>query len=193
MKIRRKCFVFLLAVLSISTVLMAADPRTEFDTQLNRVILRLNHEAASDPAGPMLISEVLQREYGTGASDLKWAVEHSVTWGDIAAFAYIRATTGRTFERMTQEAAQQDFWNYAETAGMSPQKMAHSLESFLKTTERERNSRIFERLRASRRIQALPDLGSGFGLYQEALDFRRLDPPEVLKIHALAPVNAREE
>jgi len=36
-------------------------------------------------------------------------------------------------------------------------------------------------------------LGSGFGMYQEGLDFRRLDPPEVLKIHAVAPVNARED
>jgi hypothetical protein len=61
--------------------------------------------------------------------------------------------------------------------------MAHSLERFLKRTERERNSRIFDRLRASRRIHPLPDLGSGFGLFQEALDFRRIDSPRPTKIH----------
>jgi hypothetical protein len=59
------------------------------------------------------------------------------------------------------------------------------LESFLKRTEKERNSRIFHRLRVSRRIPPMPDLGSGFGLFQEALDFRRIDSPRPTKIHSV--------
>jgi hypothetical protein len=192
MKIRCISLGLLAGILSASVTLLAADPRTEFVAQLNHVIARVNHEAEVDVSGPNLLAEVIQREYGTGAGELKWAVDHSITWGEIAALAYIRATTGRSFEALTKEDAKRDFWTYAESAGMSPQRMARSLESFLRMAEKERNSRIFERLRASRRIQAIPDLGSGFGLYQEALDFRRLDPPRVVKIHALALENARE-
>ena len=84
---------------------------------------------------------------------------------------------------MTQEDAQRDFWSYAENAGMSCEKMTRSLESFTRLAEKERNSRIFDRLRASRRVHALPDLGSGFGLFQEALDFRRIELPRPTKVH----------
>ena len=59
--------------------------------------------------------------------------------------------------------------------------------------ERERNARIFDRLRASRKVHALPDLGSGFGLLQEALDFRRMDSPRPTKIHELPGELAKGE
>ena len=91
------------------------------------------------------------------------------------------------------ENARHDFWAYAEHAGMSCEKMAHSLENFLKRAERERNSRIFDRLRASRRVHPLPDLGSGFGLFQEALDLRRIDSPRPTKIHDDPGVLAKGE
>ena len=94
---------------------------------------------------------------------------------------------------MAQEEAIRDFWSYAENAGMSCEKMAHSLQSFLKRAERERNSRIFDRLRASRRVQPLPDLGSGFGLFQEALDFRRIDSARPTKIHESGGLVAKGE
>ena len=175
------------------SVLLAAAPQSQLDVQLSRVIGRLNREAETDPTGPLLLSEVLQREYGTGVADIKWGSEHSISWGEIATLAYIRATTGRTFETMVKDEARRNFGGYAEKAGMNPEKMARSLENLLKLAEKERNTRIFERLRASRTIQAMPDLGSGFGMYQEGLDFRRLDPPEVLKIHTVAPVNVRED
>jgi hypothetical protein len=193
MKIWRSFPGFSVGMVFLSVTLAVAGPPDEFGTQLNRVINRLNHEAQADADRPLLLSEMIQREYGTGTSDLKWALDHSVSWGEIAAFAYIRATTGRTFEAISEGNANRDFGAYAENAGMSPQKMARSLENFLRVAEKERNSRIFERLRASRTIQAMPDLGSGFGMYQEGLDFRRLDPPQVLKIHTLAPINARED
>jgi hypothetical protein len=66
---------------------------------------------------------------------------------------------------------------------MSCEKMARALESFMKRAEKERNTRIFEKLRASRKVHPLPDLGSGFGLFQEALDFHRLESPSPTKIH----------
>ena len=53
--------------------------------------------------------------------------------------------------------------------------MARWFEGFQKRAEHERNTRIFDRLRASRKVHPMPDLGSGFGLFQEALDFRHID------------------
>ena len=180
-----------LGLLSASVSLFAADPRTEFDAQLNHVIAKLNREAQADTESPSLLADMIQREYGTPIDELKWAVDHKLAWGEVAAFAYIRRTTGRSFEAMAQENVRRNFWLYAEKTGMTPEKMARSLENFLKTAEKERNSRIFERLRTSRRVHAMPDLGSGFGLFQEALDFRRIDSPRPTKIHAVTSGKAK--
>ena len=130
------------------------------------------------------LAALIQKEYGTREEELRWAAERSLSWGEITALAYIQATTGRTFAEMIGHDARQDFWTYAENAGMNCEKMARSLESFLKRAERERNSRIFDQLRVSRRVRALPDLGSGFGLFQEALDFRHIELPQPTKEHA---------
>ena len=116
-----------------------------------------------------------------------------LSWGEITTLAYIQATIGKSFAEMNQEDARSNFFKYAETAGMSCEKMTHSLEGFLKRAERERNSRIFDRLRASRRVHPLPDLGSGFGLFQEALDFRRIDSPRPTKIHDIGGELAKGE
>jgi hypothetical protein len=70
---------------------------------------------------------------------------------------------------------------------MSADKMVNSLDRFLTRVEKERNSRIFDRLRSSRRVLRMPDLGSGFGLFQEALDFRRLESARPTKNHTLGP------
>src|SRR5262245_18575287 len=101
MKIWR-IFVGLAAFTAILSVRLAAGPQADVATQLSRVMSRLNHEAQADADGPALLSELIQREYGTGTADLKWAVDHSVSWGQIAALAYIRATTGRTFEAIIE-------------------------------------------------------------------------------------------
>ncbi len=191
MRIRRISLGLLVWVLAASVYLLASDPKSEFDAQLSQVILKLNREAKVDIEGPRLLAELIQRQYETRDADLQWAVSQSVSWGEIAALAYIRMTTGRSFEVMTEENARQDFWSYTEKAGMNPEKMVHSLESFLKTAEKERNSRIFERLRVSRRVQAMPDLGSGFGLFQEALDFRRIDSPRPTKVHTVVSGKAK--
>jgi hypothetical protein len=190
MKLRRLSVGLLVGMLSVSAAI-AADPRAEFEAQLGRAIARLNHDVAIDVNGPGLVAELIRREYGTRAEELRWAVDHSIPWGDLVALAYIQATTGRSFEVMTKEGAPKDFWAYVDKAGMSPDKMTRSLENFLKSTERERNSRIFDRLRASRRVEALPDLGSGFGLFQEALDFRRLDTTGPTKIHIVVSGKAK--
>jgi hypothetical protein len=192
MKIGLVSLGLLIGIVSVSVSLSADDEKANFDAQVNSIVVHLNREAQVDVEGYMRIAELIQRQYGTSADQIKWAVDHSVSWGETVVFAYIQSTTGRPFERMSREDARHDFLAYVETAGMSSDKMAHSLESFLKTAEKERNSRIFERLRVSRRIQALPDLGSGFGLFQDALDFRQLNPPQPTKINVVVSGLAKE-
>lgn len=178
---KRGTFVGLLFVtLAFGIPLFAGNNRSEStgrsQQELTNAIARLDRESQ--------LAELIHKEYGTREEELRWAGERSLSWGEITALAYIQATTGKSFAEMTAHDAREDFWTYAENAGMSCEKMARSLESFLKRAERERNSRIFDRLRASRRIHALPDLGSGFGLFQEALNFRRIDLPQLTKTHA---------
>ncbi len=175
---------FLFAVLAFGVPLFAAGGSPELSAAMANAINALDRDASKDAGSPMLVADLIQKEYGTREDELKWALGHKLNWGEITALAYIQATTGKTFAEMNGENAQGDFWSYAENAGMNCEKMTRSLGAFLKRVERERNSRIFDRLRASRKVHPLPDLGSGFGLFQEALDFRRIDSPHgPTKIH----------
>jgi len=174
----------LFATLVIAGPLFASGSASpELSTTLTNVIAKLDREASGDAELPKLLADLIAKEFGTRQDELKWGMDQKVNWGEITALAYIQATTGKSFLELNQEDARRNFWSYAENAGMSCEKMAHSLEAFLKRAERERNSRIFDRLRASRRVRPMPDLGSGFGLFQEALDFRRIDSPRPTKIH----------
>jgi hypothetical protein len=166
--------------------LEASNPRAEFDAQVGGAIAKINREGAADE-GTLRLMGLIQNEFEIPMPELEWALEQKLQWGDIAAFAYICATTGRTFAEISSANAANDLWGYTEKAGMNAAKMAHSLEQFLKQAEKERNSQIFERMRISRRVPHLPDLGSGFGLFQEALDFRRIDSPRPTKIHTIGP------
>lgn len=183
---KRGTFLSLLSVtLAFAVPLFAGSERPELSGAFTNAIAKLDREPE--------LADLIQKEYGTRQEEIRWAAEQSLSWGEITALAYIQATTGRSFAEMVKQDARQDFWSYAENAGMSCEKMAHSLESFLKRAERERNSRIFDRLRASRRIQPLPDLGSGFGLFQEALDFRHIDLPQPTKTHTVSGILAKGE
>jgi hypothetical protein len=173
----------LIAMLAIGTPLLASGGSPQWDLVLSDSISKLDREASADADGPTLLADLLQKEFGTREEELKWGMAQKISWGEIAALAYIQATTGKSFAEMNQNGARRNLWNYAENAGMSCEKMAHWLLGFQKRVERERNSRIFDRLRASRKVHPLPDLGSGFGLFQEALDFRRIDSPRPTKIH----------
>jgi hypothetical protein len=181
----RKTFLgFLFVALAfIAPVFASGSGGTELTVALSNAISKLDREAAMDSESSLLLADLLQKEFGTRKEELEWGVDQKMSWGEIAALAYIQATTGRSFAEMNEEGARGDFWSYAENAGMSHQKMAYWLGGFQKRVERERNSRIFDRLRASRRVHPLPDLGSGFGLFQEALDFRRIDSPRPNKVH----------
>ncbi len=183
MKIGMTFLGLLFAALLFALPAFAGSETAELSAALTNAITKLDREASMDVDGPAFLASMVQKEYGTRGEELRWAIEERLSWGEIAALAYIQATIGKTFAEMTQEDARRDFWSYAENAGMSCEKMARSLSGFLKRAERERNSRIFDRLRASRRVLPLPDLGSGFGLFQEALDFRRIDSPRPTKIH----------
>jgi hypothetical protein len=146
---------------------------------------RLTKEASS-LEGSVLVGEMIQREYGTPVDEIRWARERELSWGAIVAFAYVRATTGLSFMELEKDALTSNLWGYIEKSGMSADKMVNSLEQFLKRVEEERNTRIFERMRMNRRVLRMPDLGSGFGLLQEALDFRRLETARPTKVHTVS-------
>ena len=190
--VRRVSLSVLLSAILVSSG-FAADPRKSFDDQLNHVIGKLNRQAEVDAETPLMLAQLIQREYRTRPEEIRWAASHSVSWGEIVTLAYIQAATGRSFETMTNEGAREDFWAYVEKTEMTTEKMTRNLESFLRMAEKERNTRIFERLRATRRIQPMPDLGSGFGLFQEALDFRQIDAPRPTKVHSAVTVKAKGE
>ena len=183
----------LFATLLFGAPLFAENSSPELSKALTNALSKLDREAAAGPQSAMLLADLIQKEYGTQDGELKWGIDQKLSWGEMTALAYIQATTGKSFAEMTRENARRDFWSYAENSGMSCEKMAHSLENFLKRAERERNSRIFNSLRASRRVHPLPDLGSGFGLFQEALDLRRIDSPRPTKIHDEPGVLAKGE
>jgi hypothetical protein len=179
-----KFFIGLLMAVFFCTPAFSAGSRNpNLGATLTHAIQSLDHEASVAADTPMLIAYLIQKEYGTRDEELKWAMNQKLNWGQIAALAYIQATIGKTFAEMSHDNAPRDFWSYAENAGMNCAKMAHSLDGFRQQVERERNSQIFDKLRSSRRVHSLPDLGNGFGLFQEALDFRRIDSPNVSKIH----------
>ena len=194
MMIRRTFLGLLFVTLAFGAPVFASGTGSpELNAALTNAIAKLDREASMDAEGPMLLADLIGKEYGTREEELKWGMAQKLSWGEITTLAYIQATTGKSFAEMNQEDARRNFWSYAENVGMSCEKMAHSLEGFLKRAERERNSRIFDRLRASRRVHPLPDLGSGFGLFQEALDFRRIDSPRLNKIHGVPGELAKGE
>jgi hypothetical protein len=178
-------------LLGLSVAVFAADDvqerilhdLQEFDQRIQRVVARLDTDVATDRGLAPVFAELMRNEYGTSQAELGWALDEKISWGRIAILAYVQATTGRSFQTLASDGADVDVAGFVATAEMSPDKMIGSLEGFLKLAERERNSMIFDRLRTARRMQVLPDLGSGFGLFQEALDFRRLEPPRPTKIH----------
>ena len=175
--------VALTCVLAVSPLLAEAT-RTEFDARMSATMTKLNAESAA-PEGASIVGEMIRREYDAPTEEMQWARSRGLSWGSIAALAYIRATTGESFSVLDSDA--KDLWVYADKAGMNADKMALSLGRLLKRVEEERNTRIFERVRSSRRAMRMPDLGSGFGLLQETLDFRRLETPKPTKIHTTNP------
>jgi hypothetical protein len=181
----RRCVIFiaLASVLGVSPLLAEAT-RAEFDTRMSATTAKLNAEAAA-PEGGDIVGEIIRREYDAPAEEMQWALNRGLTWGSIAALAYIRATTGESFAALDSVAVEKDLWAYAGNKGMNADKMALSLGRLLKRVEEERNTRILERVRGSRRVSRIPDLGSGFGLLQETLDFRRLETPKPTKVHTV--------
>src|SRR5438045_2128052 len=151
--IRRTFLGLLFATLAFGPPLHAAGSGSrELNVVLSDAVSKLDREATVDAEGPMLLAGLLEKEFGTTEEELKWGMAQKMNWGDIAALAYIQATTGKSFAEMNQEDARRNFWSYAEKAGMSCEKMALWLEGFQKRAEHERNSRILDRHRASRKV-----------------------------------------
>src|SRR5262245_42617289 len=165
--------VVIVIVLMSASLVHAAAPRAAFDARVTSVISKLNRETVNSD-GVMRLAGLIQAEYGTSIEELRWAIDHEFSWGQIVTFAYIQATNGRSFTELKDQQAESDYWTYAEKAGMNSDKMVRSLEQFSKRVERERNSRIFQQIRNTPAVARTPDVGSGFGLFQDALDFRRI-------------------
>jgi hypothetical protein len=183
----RRCIIFLALTLVLGVFPALAEAnQAEFDAQVKGTLAKLNAEAAA-PEGGSILGAMVQRDYDTPAEEMQWALSRGLSWGSVAVLAYIRATTGKTFAALDSEAAEKNLWAYLENAGMNADKMALSLGQLLKRVEEERNTRIFEQVRSSRKVTRIPDLGSGFGLLQETLDFRRLETPRPTKIHTTNP------
>src|SRR5262245_10373208 len=89
-----------LAIFVMATPLMAANPRFEFDARVKSALAKLNREAVN-AEGAMRLSGLIQNEYGTSKDELRWAIDHEFSWGQIVAFAYIQATNGRTFAELS--------------------------------------------------------------------------------------------
>src|SRR5215510_9463141 len=97
----------LFATLALGAPLFAGNSRgTPMNASFLNTIAKLDRE-------PQLAA-LTQKEYGTHESELKWAAERSLSWGEITALAYIQATTGRSFAEMIGHDARKDFWSYAE-------------------------------------------------------------------------------
>ena len=169
--------------LGLTVVVFAADELRDFDQRVLDVVERLDMEVGTDPGLASVYAELMRTEYGTLQKEVRWALDEEISWGRIVILSYLQATTGGSFKELRLDGADAHLIGFVARTEMSSDKMIGSLERFVKLAERDRNSMIFDRLRTARRIQVLPDLGSGFGLFQEALDFRRLDPPRPIKVH----------
>src|SRR5262245_48269834 len=95
---------------------------------LTNALAKLDREASMGADGPMVLTGLIEKEFGTPREELEWGIAHKLTWGEITALAYIQATTGKSFAAMNQEDARRNFWSYAENAGMNREKMARSID-----------------------------------------------------------------
>lgn len=161
----------------------AAGGDPSFEERVGDVVRQFDADVAADSGFSGVLSLMLATEYGTPQDDLEWALEHSIDWGRIAILSYMGATTGRGFGELALAHADTDVAGFLAQMELSPDKMIDSLEGLARRVARERNSKIFDRLRSARDFSALPDLGAGFGLFQEALDFRQIEPPAPTKLH----------
>jgi hypothetical protein len=168
----------------------------ESDVRIARTVGQFNEDAAVDRAFAGILVELLGVEYRTPVSELRWAGDRvsgtaaggiaaggEFGWGDVAVLAYLQATTGWSFSDLIEAGAHNDFPDFVDTMEMSHQRMAASFDALATQVIRERNSMIFDRIRSAPRSGGLEDLGAGFGLFQESLDFRQLDPPGPTKVH----------
>jgi len=158
-----------------------------FEARLLGVTDQLNGDVLADPGLAALYAAMLGVDYGISQGEIVWALDQDISWGQIAILSYVQATTGSSFENLAAVGAHMNAANtleYATGMEMSHDKMTQSLEGFAARAVEERNSRIFDRLRLSRRVDTLPDLGSGFGLFQEALVLRELGPADPIKVHS---------
>src|SRR5437764_296920 len=93
---------YLLLIVLVAVLASSAYPagRAEFNAQVNVTRTKLSREGRVDEDAAMRLAGLLQSEYGTSIEDMKWAVDNSLSWGDISVVAYIAATTGHSFREI---------------------------------------------------------------------------------------------
>ena len=99
--IRRTLLGLLFATLAFGAPLYsAASGSQELNVVLSDTISKLDREALIDAEGPMLLADLLEKEFGTPEEELQWGMDQRMSWGEIAALAYIQATTGKSFAKI---------------------------------------------------------------------------------------------
>ena len=52
------------------------------------VIAKLDREAVVDAEGPMVLADLIEKEFGTPREELQWGVAHKLTWGEMTALPH---------------------------------------------------------------------------------------------------------
>ena len=78
----------------------AASGSPGLNAAFTNALTKLDREASMDAEGPMLLVDLIEKQYGTREEELKWGMAHKLSWGEISALAYIQATTGKSFAEL---------------------------------------------------------------------------------------------
>ena len=134
MVIRRRILTGLLSLrLAATGSAQAVADRASIEDRLSGVVSQLNGDLQSDPGLAALYADMLRDQYGTAQSELVWALDQDVSWGQIAILSYVQATTGTSFSELAEVAGHRNITNilqYATGMEMSHDKMTQSLEGF---------------------------------------------------------------
>src|ERR1041384_5824403 len=99
--IKRTFLGLLFAMLALGSTIFASGRATpELNVVLSNAISKLDREASKDSESAMLLAGLLMKEFDTHEEELKWGLDQKMSWGEIAALAYIQATTGKSFAEM---------------------------------------------------------------------------------------------
>src|SRR5262245_12829905 len=88
------------AALTLGAPIVEAAGNPELTAVLSNSLSKLDREASMDSEGFILLTDLLVKEFATRADELTWSMDQKMSGGEIAACAYIQATTGKSFTQM---------------------------------------------------------------------------------------------